>query len=86
MAGGGLVAMVVVQKVALGEGRALRGERFFNNNHGPRGGTKKITKRGVLRENSDLISHFPRSFDNKYSNRPIHMHTTMKWLQVVHFL
>ena len=25
MAGGGLVAMVVVQKVALGEGRALRG-------------------------------------------------------------
>ena len=38
MAGGGLVAMVVVQRVALGEGRALGtahgGERFFNNNHG----------------------------------------------------
>ena len=48
MAGGGLVAMVVVQKVALGEGRALRvaGSAFFNNNHGPRGGTIKITKSG----------------------------------------
>ena len=64
MAGGGLVAMVVVQRVALGEGRALRGERFFNNNHGPRGPPLKITKGGVLCESSDLISHLPPSVDN----------------------
>ncbi len=38
VAGGGLVAMVVVQRVALGEGRALWGavgERSSSNNHGP---------------------------------------------------
>ena len=41
--------------------REERWERFFNNNHGPREGVIKITKRGVLRAYCDIISHFPPS-------------------------
>ncbi len=44
MAGGGLMAMVVVQKVALGEGRALRGALFQQQPHGPHEGVIKILK------------------------------------------
>ena len=55
VAGGGLVAMVVVQKVALGEGRALRGAAFFQQQPWPSRGLHKNHKKWMICSHSKKV-------------------------------
>ena len=80
MAGGGLVAMVVVQKWGgAREGRSRGGERS-SEHHGPRGGAIKITKRCVLRENCDITSRLWPVINTYCIYMSVHVHTTLRYV------